>query len=116
VTMTGQNQTTGNDSEQGQTTGEKLFLAHIDSYLNDDEDKGDHQQQLGNAEESKGRRMSVGEELWIVHCKRSEGVAFESDDANQNLHMKKAMLAGLGYSKKATDRVICLRNRNVKIA
>jgi hypothetical protein len=118
MTMTEQVNTLDYNDSQGHSEGEKLFLAHLDSYLEADGDSHHLQKQQTTSEESTSRRMSIGEELWIVHCKRSEGVVSELEDDNncEQLLIKKPKIAYNDHSTNVSDREICLRSRNIKIA
>lgn len=101
------------------TAGETLFLAHLSSTYEDERESdeiGENSTEHPNGRKRRG--LSIGEELWIVHCKRAEGVDLEPDEKLASSLEKKTkmiMPSNRGVATRAADRIISLRTRNVKI-
>jgi hypothetical protein len=99
------------------TAGEKLFLAHLATTSEDYGLESDSQYEflIQNFTKSKRRGISVGEELWIVHCKRAEGVDLEKVERREEKARQAASSPVKGIMTRAADRVLSLRTRDVKI-
>ena len=108
------------EAPAGKTVGEELFLVHLSRFGKEEPREGDLDLDVKQkAHNHTG--MSVGEELWRVHCKRSNGVEFESDedpaqDAPTKKKAKKVTKAVASAKESpSTTKVIHLRNRNVEV-
>lgn len=105
----------GSDDSQ-QSVGEKMFLEHLSEISN-------FSQEVGNdtTERDANRigTMSVGEELWLVHCRRSQGVEFELDEEVKISMPPKEVehleSSGHRIETRGSDKILHLRNRDVKI-
>jgi hypothetical protein len=106
-------------SEEEHTVGEELFLVHLNredktEHAPDDYDRGEkHVPQT---------QTTVGEELWRVHLKRSEGLDpdYDNDGVPEEKTGKKRAKVRETIKKnsktRGDDRVIHLRNRDVKVS
>ena len=113
--------TTMSEAPSGKTVGEELFLVHLSRVGK--EGPGVDDLDLDIKQEAHNRTgMSVGDELWRVHCKRSNGMEFESDEdpAEGTPSKKKVKKATkvVASTKKSpyTTKVIHLRNRDVEVS
>lgn len=105
------------------TAGEELFLAHLAAQSSATESDVDEYDVSAKPSQRKPRGVSIGEELWMVHCKRAKGVELETDDEKifQKSPSKKikASFSPSPSSKsirtRGDDRVLQLRNRDVKV-
>lgn len=108
-----------NDGYQ-QTPGEKIFLEHLSSSssstdsISQEEGNGMTEMKLINV-----HGVSIGEELWKIHCKRSQGIDFEGDEEVKcpmpNKKTKHLESPGHRISTRGADKVLTLRTRDVKI-
>ena len=105
------------EAPEKQTVGESLFLVHLsrtgkDGPREDDYDHEDIRRPF------RSPSMTVGEELWRIHCKRSAGTEFERDempDEGESIRKKSKITAASRKEKMSTTRVISLRNRDVPV-
>ena len=101
-------------ADDKRTVGEELFLVHLSRY-NATGPSGEDFDHEEKEPEPRERSMSVGEELWRVHCKRNQGVESEEDKSEDEVPAKKAKVTkGTPPRKKTSSRTINLRNRVVK--
>lgn len=106
---------TRDHSEQKKlTVGEEMFLAHLACGQKDDSETTDDGRE-DHVPGRKSRGVSIGEELWIVHCKRAEGVALDDEENMEHSPVKKTKHEGSTIKTRGANRVLSLRTRTVKI-
>jgi predicted ribonuclease toxin of YeeF-YezG toxin-antitoxin module len=84
------------EEKTARTTGEELFLVHLSRYkqpLPDDYDRD-------GAITKKERSMSAGEELWEIHCRRSQGRAAEEEEESKEQVDDDPVAADVSTTKK----------------
>jgi hypothetical protein len=104
------------------TRGEELYLLHLSRFEKDERSPEDFDLTIT----PRKRSTSAGEELWVVHCQRSQERNAEDNDESEletdiSLNKKKKMKlgtpkqdAGLSPSRETRSSARRLRNRVVE--
>jgi len=66
------------------TTGEELYLVHLSRFANPGPEDYDRDGEFKANGKRKDRSLSLGEELWQIHCRRSQGCCEEEDEEVPN--------------------------------
>jgi hypothetical protein len=101
----------------GKTIGEELFLVHLSRKKSDTVDENDDDDDVDHEvfRRTKEPEMSPGEELWHIHCKRAEGHLDEDYPSKKLCNEKSKTLPQKAHKTRLDDRVIRLRNREIKV-
>jgi len=117
--------------EEKRTVGEELYLIHLSRFSKEERSPDDYDHETSPLTKIPGHKPTLGEELWRIHCKRSQGMIdvdheeMEYGAAKRHDPVSPTPKGATtpGRKKLATrrninvkPRIIHLRNRDIPIA